>query len=102
MARPVRGCLMPQSWQGGTEEPEIITSVPQQEEQADTTEYEVIADYNPDIDYEPEESDTEIEAVNEEEENSAAVYSKMELPQEGTLHQRTMNHKVSKWIECIQ
>ena len=40
--------------------------------QADTTRGRDIADYNLDIDYEPEGSEPDIEAVNEEEENSDA------------------------------
>ena len=52
MARPVRGHLMPWSQQEDAEEPETNLSVPQQEEQPDAAEGEIIADYNPDVDYE--------------------------------------------------
>ena len=53
MARPVRG--HPTPWpKGAPEEPETNPSVPQQEEQSDTREGKVIADFNPDVDYEPE------------------------------------------------
>ena len=54
MTRPTRGCLMPWSQQEGTEEPETVVSVPQQEGKADTARGDAIADYNPDLDYEPE------------------------------------------------
>ena len=52
MARSVKGRPMPWSQQEGTEEPETKPSAPQQEEQPDTTEGEVITDFNPDVDYE--------------------------------------------------
>ena len=39
-----------------------------------------VADYNPDVDYKPEGSDHEIDAFNEEEENSNAEYANMEVP----------------------
>ena len=74
------GCLMPWPQQGGAEEPETNVSVPQQEGQADATRGKAIADYKSDVDYEPEGSDPDIKAVNEEEENSYAEYAKMELP----------------------
>ena len=99
MARPVRGCPKPWSQQGGTDEPETSTGVPQQEGKKEATRGKVVADYDPDIDNKPEESDPEIKAVNEEEEHSDAEYVKMELSQTRTLYQRTMNHKVAKRIE---
>ena len=85
MARPVMGCPMPQSQQGGTEESQINVSVPQQERQADAIRGKTIADYNPDVDYKPVGSDPDINTVNEEEENSDAEHVKMELPQDETL-----------------
>ena len=77
---------MPLLQQGGIEEPETNTSVPQQEEQTDPTEGEVIADYHLDIDYKVEVLSPKIKAVNEEEENSDAEYAKMELPLVRTVH----------------
>ena len=62
-----------------TGESQTNTSVPQQEEQLDGTEDKVVADQNPDVDYKKQGSDPEIKAVNEEEENSYAVYVEMEL-----------------------
>ena len=50
MARPVRGCPMPWSWQGGAEEPETNVIVPQQEGLADATSDKTIADYDLDVD----------------------------------------------------
>ena len=52
--------------------------------------------YDPNIYYEPEGLDTDIKAVNEEEENSDAEYVKMELSQARTLCQQMMNHKKSQ------
>ena len=92
---------MPWSQQGCTEEPDTNVSVPQQEGQADATSGDDIEDYDLDIDYELEGSDPDIEAVNEEEENSDAEYAKMELPQARTLHQRRMNCKVAERIKRV-
>ena len=77
------------SQQEGAEEPETNPSVLQQEEQADTTEGEVIADCKPVIDYYPERSDPETEPVNciEEAVNSTAEYVKIEIPLDGTFKQ---------------
>ena len=101
MARPVRGCPTPQAQQKGAEEPETNICVPKKERQMDTTGVEVIADYDLDVNYEPKGSDPEIKAVHEEEENSDVEYAKMELSQDGTLHQRTMNCKVMDRIEQV-
>ena len=79
MARPVREWPMPWPQQGCAEEPETNISVHQQEGQEDATQGEVIADYELDVDYKPEASDPDFEAVHEEEENSDAEYVKMEL-----------------------
>ena len=86
MARLVRKCPTPWSQQGGAEELKTNVSVPPQGRQADATSGKAIADYNPDIDYEPEGSIPDIEAINEEEENYIAEYAKIELPQARTLH----------------
>ena len=85
---------MPRSQQEGTREPEKYVSVPQQGQQADATRGKDIADSDPDVDSKSEESDSEIKAVNEEEENSDAEYVEKETPSDGTLCQRMMNCKV--------
>ena len=54
--------------------------------QAKYTSDKVIADYHPDVDNKPEESDSDIEAVDEKEKNSDVEYAKMMLPWNGTLH----------------
>ena len=71
MARPVRGCLKPWSQQEGTE-PESNPSVPLQEDQRDTTEGEVIVDYDLDMDYERSEHKNEQGAPEENEEDPDA------------------------------
>ena len=62
-----------------TEEHQANPSFPQQEEQSDATEGEVIVDYGPDVEYKPEESDPEIKQVDEAEAklNSDANYAKL-------------------------
>ena len=75
---------MPWSQQGGTEEPETNVSVPQQEEQPDAAEGEVIVDNDPDVYYEGSEPEIEPVAQEEKEENSDAEYANMEIPQEFT------------------
>ena len=74
MAQPVRGFSVPWPQQGGAEELESNSSVPQAKGG------KVIADYDPDVDYNPEGSDPDVEAVNEEEKNFDAEYAKMKLP----------------------
>ena len=101
MARPVTGHQMPQSQQGGTEEPAANVSVLQQEGQANATRGNAIADYNLDVDCKPEGSDSDMKAIDKEKENSAADYAKMELSQARTLHQRTMNCKVVDRIKRL-
>ena len=104
MPRTMRGCPRPWLQQKDIEEPETNSSVPQHEEQIDAAECEVLADYNSDINYKPEGSDPDIDAVHKEEENSYAEYVKMKL-QVGTLHQRTINCKVAeriKWVHWAQ
>ena len=51
MARPVRGHPTPWSQQEGTEKPQLNIIVPQQEGHTDAKGDEAIADYDPDIDY---------------------------------------------------
>ena len=92
---------MPWSWQGGAEKPESNSSVPQQEGHTDTTGGKAVADYDPDIDYQPEGSDPQIEAVNKEEEISDAVHGKMRQPQDMTLHQMTIDCNIMKRIERV-
>ena len=65
-------------------------SVPQQEVQSDATEDEVIADYDPDVDYEGSEPDNKPVDQKNNEENSKAEYAKMEIPHTGTFCQRMM------------
>ena len=60
-----------------------------------------MANYYLDVNYKLEGSDPDVKAVNEEEENSDAEYTKMELPQDGTLHQRMMNCKVAERIKRV-
>ena len=58
---------MPQPQQDEEEEPEMNVLVSQQGGQAGTTRGKIIADYNLDLDYEPEGSDPNIKLVDEEE-----------------------------------
>ena len=88
---------MPSSQQGGTEQPETN----QQEGPTDATRGKALADYDLDIYYKTEISDTDIKAINKEEENSDAEYAKMELLQARKLHQKTMNCKVTERIERV-
>ena len=81
MARPVRGHLTSRPQQEGKVEPERD---PQQEELPDTTEGEVIEDYNPD------KPKIEPDTQEQREVDPDAVYAKMEMPIDGTLHQRVM------------
>ena len=69
---PMRRCPTMQSLQRGAGELETNCSVPQQEEQTDGTGGKVIADYDSNVDYEPEGSDPKIDKVDEEVENSYA------------------------------
>ena len=78
----MRGCWTPCLQQGCTEEPEKNTSVPQQEEQTAFAEGKDVTDYDQDVDYKPDESNSEIKAVNEGAENSDTEYVKMELSQD--------------------
>ena len=87
MARLVRGCPTPRSQQEGMEEPERD---PQKGEQPDTAECEVIADYDPDVDYEKSEPEIEPDAQEQREDDPDAAYAKMEIPRNGTLCQRMM------------
>ena len=65
----------------------------------------VIVDYKPDIDYKPEGSDPVNEPdTQEKEENSNTEYARIEILQQGTLHKRSMNSKVTeriKWIHWL-
>ena len=81
MAMTVRGC------------PKLDhnLNVPQQEEQSDAIDGKVLADCKPDIDNEPEGSDPLIELVDYIEEDPYTEYLKMEIPCQGTVHQRSMS-----------
>ena len=87
MARPVRGCPTARSQQEHIEEPERD---PQQEDQQDATEDKDIADYNQDVDYEGSEPEVEQSAQEQREVDPDAEFAEMEIPQDGTLHQRMM------------
>ena len=87
MARLVRGRPTARSQQEGIEEPERD---PQQEDQPDATGGKDIADYNPDIDYEGSEPKVKQSAQEQREVDPDAEYAEMEIPQDGTLHQRMM------------
>ena len=80
MTKTMRGCLTAWSQTEGTEEPEKNPGVPQQEEQPDTTESKVIADYNPDIEYEGSEPKNKPVFWEEKEDSSDAKYANMEIP----------------------
>ena len=60
MARPVRGCLMPQSQQECAGKSETNVSISQQGGHGDIARGEAIADYDLDIDYKPEGSDPKL------------------------------------------
>ena len=85
----------------GTEEPEKNPSVPQQEEQPDATEGKVIVDYILDVDYEGSETKNATVALEEEEENSVTEYVCIEIPHEGTFHQRMMPCNVILRIQWV-
>ena len=53
MARPMRECLTAWLQQEGIEEPETNPNVPWQEQQSHAIEGKVKADYDPDVDCEP-------------------------------------------------
>ena len=54
MAQTMRGCLTACSQTEGAAEPENSLSIMQLEEQVDAEEGEVIVNYEPDVDYDPE------------------------------------------------
>ena len=84
------------------EEKETNPSIPQQKEQADTKDGEVIANYRQDVDYKPEGLDNENKQdAQEGEENSNAKNPKMELLQQWKIHQWSMNSRVVERIEQV-
>ena len=85
----------------GTEEPKTNPSVSQQEEQPDATEGEVITDYDPDVDYEESEPKNEPGAQKEKEEHSDTEYANIEIPCNGTFHQKMMPCNVRQRIKCV-
>ena len=87
MARPVRGRPTARSQQEGIEEPDRD---PQQEDQLDAAEGKGIADYDPDVDNVGSEPKVEPVAQDEREFDPDAEYVEMEIPQDGTPHQRIM------------
>ena len=78
---------MPRSQQEGIEEPERDH---QQEDQTDAIGGEDIADYDPEVDYGGSEPVVEQSAQEQREVDPDAEYAEMEIPQDGTLHQRMM------------
>ena len=102
MARPVRGHLIPRLQLEGVTEPKRD---PQQEEQPDTAEGEVIADYNLDADYERSEPKVEPDAPEQKEEDPNAKYANMKMPRDGTLHQKMMTQETYMgilWVHKAQ
>ena len=87
MARPLRECLTARSQQEGIEE---LERNPQQEDQQDATGGEDISDYNLDVDYEGSEPKVEQSAQEQREVEPDREYVNMEIPQDGTFHQRMM------------
>ena len=71
----MRRCLTVQLQPEGAEEPQTNTSVPQHEEQADATKDKVIADYEQDVEYEPEGLGPVIKPDTREVENSDEEYA---------------------------
>ena len=63
---------------------------PQQEEQPDAAEGKVIADYNPDADYEESGPKVQPDAQEQREVDPDSEYSKIEIPRDGTFHQKMM------------
>ena len=95
MARPVRGHPTARSQQEGIEEPERD---PQQEDQPDATGGKDIADYDLDVDYEGSEPKAKQSAQEQREVDPDAEFVEMEIPQDGTLHQRIMPQEQYKGI----
>ena len=101
MARTMREC--PTAWLklNDKEEPATNPSVPQQDVQPDAAEGKVIADYDPNVNYEGSEHENEIVGQEEEEKNSNAEYVNMKIPQAGTFHQRMMPCNVMQRIQQV-
>ena len=90
MARLVMGCPTARPQQEGIEDPDRD---PQQEDQLDAAEGKDIADYDPDVDNVGSKPQVEPVAQDEWEFDPDAEYVNMEIPQDGTLHQRMMPWK---------
>ena len=75
MAQTMDGNPAAWSQQEGAEEPKTNPSVPQQEEQPDVIEDEVIVDYDPDVDYEGSGLKIQPDVQKEKEENSDVEHS---------------------------
>ena len=96
MTGTVRGCLKVWLQPEGVVGPETNPSIHQNKEKVDATEGKVTWDYH----YEPEGPDAENEPdAQEDEENSNAEYAKVELPHQGTIHQKSMNGRVAERIK---
>ena len=101
MTMPVKGCPLSQPQQEGAEGPETNLTVPQQEEQPDATKGKVIADYDPDKDFEGSNPINEPVAQEEKEEDPNAENVNLEIPCTGTFHQRMMPCNVLKNIRWV-
>ena len=102
MARPLRGHPTYKPQQEGEEE---LDRVPQQEDQLDATEGKNIADCNPDVDYESSEPEVEPITQVEREVDPDAEDANMDIPHDGTLHQRMMpweQYKGILWVHRAQ
>ena len=96
MARLVKGCPTPYP-QRGAGKPGTNISVTHQEEQANVTEGRLQSGCR----LQTRGIQPWDEAVNEEKKISDAEYAKIELPQDSTLHQRTMYCKVAERISWV-
>ena len=103
MASTMSGCLTDWSQPEGMEKPETNPSGNQHEIQADTTEGKVVVDFKLDIEDELEQSDPMIKPADQVEEEviSDAECTKMELPCQENMQQRSMNCKVTERIGHI-
>ena len=90
MVRIMRGCPTTLLQLEGKDDPETILNAPQQEGHPDTAEGGDIADYDPDVDYEGSELKVELVTQEQKEVDPDAEYATIEMPRNGTLHQRMM------------
>ena len=100
LARPVRWHPTPQQPKDAGE-PETNPNVSQYEEQPDAIEVKVIVDYDLDRDYEGSEPMNEPVAQETKEENPNTEYANMDIPQEGSFHQRMMPRNIMQRIQWV-